>query len=280
MPPTAFALAVTLGSTLMLSPPEQADSGLVPAQDPAPAQPVAQPQYQPQPQPQPQYQPQPQPQPWPSDPNAQPGYAQPGYAQPPYPPPAYVAPEPEPLQGIGMLITGPLVIGVGVPFAFLGNAAWRDNCGPDSSNSECADGSAAAAASHTMTGLAFATGSLLTAIGGSRLGKSNARRNPGFDGTGYIVGGAVLVPASLLGMGMVRLFLWLPTPECETYGCVSSFQTTSTIAVSSLALTTSLGAALLTYGMSYNREAKRIPRASLLPQIGRGYAGIGLAGQF
>jgi hypothetical protein len=178
------------------------------------------------------------------------------------------------------LVTGPLVIGVGVPFAFLGNAAWRNNCGPDSSNSECTDGSAAAAASHTVTGLAFATGSLLTAIGGGRLGKSNARRNPGFDSTGYIVGGAVLVPVSLIGMGMVRLFMWLPTPECQTYDCVATYQNTSTIVVSSLALTTSVGAALLTYGMSYNRESKRVPRVSLLPRMGRGYAGLGLAGQF
>ena len=178
-----------------------------------------------------------------------------------------------------MLVTAPLVTAIGIPFSFLGNSAWRDNCGPTDSTSKCADGTLASVASHTMTGFSYGIGAMLGALGGSRLGKANARDGKGGDSTGFIVGGAVLLPASLIGMGMVRLFLWLPTPDCETYSCVQRYQTISTGAVAGLAMTTTLSAALLTYGVSHKRGFARRP-VSLTPQFGHSYAGLGLQGHF
>src|SRR5690606_3949589 len=105
--------------------------------------------------------------------------------------------------------------------------------------------------------------------------------DPTRSGTGMLVGGAVLLPSSLIGMGMVRLFLWLPTPDCQNYDCVERTQNISSVAVGGLALTASIGAGLLMYGASYNRNKYRYQTpVAVLPQFGRGYAGLGLAGQF
>jgi len=211
------------------------------------------------------------------------GFEPPYDPAPPEPAPA-PAPAPAPPSqqrtGLGMLVAGPLTIAVGVPFAFLGNKAWRDNCGPFSSNRECADGTIASVGGHTLAGMAFATGITLTAIGGSRRGRYDAGQDPSREGAGFIAGGAVLLPVSVIGLGMVRLFMWLPTPDCETYACVARSQTTSSAVVASLALTASVGAGLLTYGVAYNRHRTRMPPVVLLPQAGRGYAGLNLMGQF
>lgn len=205
--------------------------------------------------------------------------------QPQYEPqPRYDAPPPssEPTQtGLGMLVAGPLVVAVGIPFSFLGNLAWRDNCGPTSSNQQCADGTVASLGAHTVTAIAYTAGITLTGIGGARRGQYDAAQDPTRTGAGMVIGGAVLLPSSLIGMGMVRLFMWLPTPECQTYDCVERTQNISTVAVGSLALTASIGAGLLMYGAAYNRHKSRYhPPVSVLPQVGRGYAGFGLTGQF
>ena len=257
---------------LLFAPPEPA-----PAEQPQPvaeSQPVAQSQPQPQPQPQPYAEPQPQP------------YAQP---QPqPQPQPYYEAPPPSgPVangpgeSGLGFLIAGPVVTALGIPMSFLGNGAWRNNCGPDSSTRECTDGSLASAGSHTVAGMAYATGISFTAIGGARRGRYSAAQDPTRTGSGFVVGGAVLVPGALIGMGMVRLFMWLPTPDCQTYLCVQRQQNMSTVIVGGLALTASLGAGMLMYGSSYNRSRPKFASpVMVVPQAGRHYAGLGLVGSF
>jgi hypothetical protein len=204
------------------------------------------------------------------------------------PSPVYETPPPsgpvavEPTQtGLGMLIAGPLTVAVGIPFSLLGNLAWRDNCGPTSSNRRCADGTMASIGAHTVTGFAYAAGIAFTAVGAGRRGRFDASQDPTRSGTGMIVGGAVLLPASLIGMGMVRLFMWLPTPDCQTYDCVERNQNISTVAVGGLALTASMGAGLLMYGSAYNRhKARYLAPVVVLPQAGRGYAGLTLTGRF
>jgi hypothetical protein len=228
-----------------------------PGQDPYAQQPAYQDPYAPQPQPQPGYQ----------DP-----YAQPYQAPAPAP---YVPPE---QTGIGMLVTGPILVAVGVPFSFLGNGAWREGCGPLDTNSACAGGTAASVAGHTFAGLAFGTGILLTGLGGSRKGKYDGKRDPTRASTGFIAGGAVMLPLSLAGMLAVRSVLLTTAIDCETEPCVAQFQTISTITVSTLALTASAGAGLLLYGVAYNKH--RQPSAMVLPQVGRGFAGLSLAGRF
>jgi hypothetical protein len=91
----------------------------------------------------------------------------------------------------------------------------------------------------------------------------------------------VMLPMSLIGMGMVRLLMWLPTPDCETASCVAQYQNLSTGIVGGLALTASVGAGLLMYGVGYKRRQARVqPPFAVLPQVGRGFAGLGLTGQF
>lgn len=266
MPIATLTLALTVGSSLAASPPDQ----------PAPARPQPAPYVQPQPDPYAQ----PQPQPY-AQPQAQPDpYAQPqpyGQAQPQ---PAYQPPRPPPEQtGVGMLVTGPILVAIGVPFSFLGNAAWRDSCGPLDSDAKCAGGTAGSGASHTVAGIAYGTGILLTGLGGGRKGKYDGRRDPSRDATGFVIGGAVLLPISLAGMGIARLLLWLPTPECQTYSCVAQYQNISTITVGGLGLLASAGAGLLMYGTGFNR-GRSLPHASLLPSISRHYAGLSLTGRF
>lgn len=210
----------------------------------------------------------------------------------PQPAPAAAPPPPasdtgvieEPSNGIGLLVAGPLTIAIGIPLSFAGNAAWRDNCGPTSSDSDCASGSTLSALSHTFTGLAFAGGIAMTAVGGGQRGKFDAHRHLGEgragDRAGLIVVGAVLLPASVIGMGMARLFFWIPTPQCMEYSCVATFQNTSTLVVGGLALTAGLGAGLFTYGLGYNRRVRQARRVAVLPQAGRGYAGLSLGGKF
>ena len=190
----------------------------------------------------------------------------------------------EPRNGVGLLVAGPLTIAIGLPLSFAGNAAWRDNCGPTSTASDCAGGSTLSALSHTFTGLAYAGGIAMLAVGAGQRGNFDAYRHLGEgragDRAGLVVVGAVLLPASLIGMGMARLFFWLPTPDCMEYSCVATYQRTSTLVVGGLALTAGLGAGMFTYGLGYNRRMRQARRVAVLPQAGRGYAGLSLGGSF
>jgi hypothetical protein len=205
----------------------------------------------------------------------QPGYQDP-YAQPaPTPAPAY---EPDEPTGIGMMVTGPLLVAVGVPFSLLGNASWRENCGPLDSDSACFGGTAGAIASHAVAGVAFGTGILLTGLGAQRKGTYDGKRDPSRSATGFVTGGAVLLPLSLAGMLAVRTVLLTEAIDCEVQSCVAQFQNVSTITVSALALTASAGAGLMMYGIGYNRGRQRA--AMLMPAVGRNFAGLSLTGRF
>jgi hypothetical protein len=227
----------------------------------------------------------------------QPGGAPAAGASPPPAAPAAAPAEPtatspsayrdeEPPSGIGFLVAGPLTVGVGIPLAFLANDAWRSNCGPSNSNVECARGSTLSALGHTGAGLAFTAGVVFTGVGGHRLGMRNAenkwrsgiRPNPR---NGALISGAVLLPASVLAFGFVRLFYWLPTPDCETAACVRNLQTQSTSIVSACALGAAAGGGLLMYGLGFNKSA-RGNRASLdvAPFVGPGIGGLGFSGRF
>ena len=300
-----FALA-----SMLFAAPEPA-----PVPDPAPApteaaRPVPAPNPQPQPQPQPQpYQPQPdpyqqqpyQPQPDPNQPYQQQPYQQPyqdpyqqqpyqqqpyqqqPYQQQPYqqpPPPAPVPPpEPKPSDGVGLLVAGPLLVVAGVPLSFLGNSLWRDNCGPTSSTRECADGTVGSVGLHTLAGVGYGLGIGFTAMGARKHAAYSVFSGNDPEPSGFVVGGAVLLPLGLIGMGMTRLFFWLPTPDCLDYACVQRYQNYSTISVASGAVIASAGAGLLGYGIGLKRAQRRY-RVSLTPRVGRDFAGLHLAGSF
>jgi hypothetical protein len=261
---STFVFSMMVG---FAAPPEPAPAP-APAVAPTPA-PAPAPGQDPYAQPQPAYQD-------PYAPQPQPGYQDP-YAQPNQAP-APAPYEPPEQTGVGMLVTGPILVAVGVPFSFLGNAAWRVSCGPLDTNSACAGGTAASVAGHTVAGLAFGTGILLTGLGGSRKGQYDGKRDPSRSPTGFIAGGAVVLPLSLVGMLSVRTVLLTQAIECETEACVAQFQSVSTITVSALALTAAAGAGLLMYGVGYNKH--RQGRAMILPQVGRGFAGLSLTGRF
>lgn len=268
MAATNVILAVIVASTLLGSP-EQEPVAAQP--QPAAAQPDAQPAPAPTVQPTTGYETQPA------------ATAQPAtQAQPSYPPqPSGPVPLQPQQTGLGMMIAGPLTVAIGIPFSFLGNYAWRENCGPDSSNRRCADGTLGSIGAHTVTGVAYAAGISFTGIGAARRARFDAAQDPTRSGTGMIIGGALLLPASLISMGLVRLTLWLPTPDCQTYDCVERYQNISTVVVGGLALTASMGAGLLMYGASYNRsKPKQLVPIAVLPQAGRGYAGLSLTGRF
>jgi hypothetical protein len=216
---------------------------------PEPA-PVAPPASEPAPAPAPATTPAPTPAPAPAQTYpVQPGYQDP-YAQPaPTPAPAY---EPDEPTGIGMMVTGPLLVAVGVPFSLLGNASWRENCGPLDSDSACFGGTAGAIASHAVAGVAFGTGILLTGLGAQRKGTYDGKRDPSRSATGFVTGGAVLLPLSLAGMLAVRTVLLTEAIDCEVQSCVAQFQN--------------------------NRGRQRA--AMLMPAVGRNFAGLSLTGRF
>jgi hypothetical protein len=234
---------------------------------------------------------------WESEPGASGGWDDPEPTPAPRPQPV-VAPAPtpatapapremgdEPRDGLAALITGPILIALGIPLSFAGNVAWRNACGPDTSDRECARGTTLSVLSHTGSGLAFTGGIALTAIGARQRGTADAwlhlmegqqpdRR------TGLVVSGAIILPGSLVAMGLVRLFFWLPTPQCEVYSCVVRLQTTSTLLVSGLALTAGLGAGLMAYGVGYNKGLRRWGSAMVVPAVGPGFGGLGMTGRF
>jgi hypothetical protein len=195
-------------------------------------------------------------------------------------------PEEDPAAGLGMLVAGPLTVALGIPLSFAGNIAWRDACGPTNTDAKCAGGSTLSALSHTLAGIAFAGGSVFTGVGANKRGHYDAtvhiaNRDTLRDRGGFIAGGAVLLPAALIGMGMARLFFWLPTPSCTEYACVQQYQMLSTLTVGGTAILAATGAGLLMYGLGYKSEVRRYKRQlSLVPQGGRGYAGLSLSGRF
>jgi hypothetical protein len=205
----------------------------------------------------------------------------PTYAQPqPYVAPAPAPPPPpKPSDGVGLLVTGPLLVVAGVPLSLFGNTLWRDNCGPTSSDRRCADGSFASAGMHSLAGLGYGLGIGFTGMGAARHANYSvyAGRDPASQP--LIVAGAVLLPVGLLGMGMVRLLMWLPTPECMTYACVRSYQDASSFGVGAGALIAGAGAGMLMYGTGLER-AKRRYRLSFAPRFGREFAGLELRGRF
>ena len=135
---------------------------------------------------------------------------------------------------------------------------------------------------HTMAGLAYGGGIGMVAAGGNRRGAYDAARTSNREGsprTGFIIAGAVTLPTFLVGMGVARLFLWLPTPECTTHRCVRDYQLSSTLVVSGMALGAAAGAGLLSYGLSYRKWHRR-HRISVAPAASPGFSGLRVGGEF
>ncbi len=187
-------------------------------------------------------------------------------------------------SGLGLLIAGPITTALGAPLSLLGNEAWRKGCGPTTPTRECARGTSLTILSHSLAGVAFATGISLTAAGGHQRGLFDASRfaRRGVIGqrSVFVAAGAVLLPVSLIGLGMARLFFWLPTPDCADEACVRFYQRASTASVGGLALLASAGAGMLLYGTSFQRSTRLLSRLTFAPQIGRKRAGFGLTGRF
>lgn len=175
-----------------------------------------------------------------------------------------------------MVIAGPLLTVAGVPFSLLGNALWRDNCGPNSPTRQCADGTFGSMGMHTLAAGAYGGGIILTGLGAERY--ANHTGTPA-RAPGYVAGGAILLPLGLSGMIVARVLFWEPTPRCLEYACVESLQTRSTISVGAGAVLSAAGAGLLMYGLG-SKHAPRRPGVSLSPRVGRGLAGLELMGRF
>lgn len=191
----------------------------------------------------------------------------------------------EPPSGLGFLIAGPVAVAIGVPFSLLGSDAWRSSCGPTNSDVECSGGTVRSVASHTVSFLSYGAGIGLSAAGGHRYGKYSAARdarehNRVYDRSGFVVAGAVLLPASLIGMITARTLYWIPTPRCETESCVKTYQRSSTAVVAAFALGASASAGLMLYGASYKGWVRKNVRLSVAPNIGRGTGGLVLRGEF
>ncbi len=191
----------------------------------------------------------------------------------------------EPSSGLGFLIAGPLAVVIGVPFSLLGSDAWRNNCGPTNTDAECSGGTVRSLASHTVSFLSYSTGIALTAVGGAHYGRYSAfhdAREHGRvrDRSNLVVAGAILLPASLVGMITARTLYWIPTPGCETEDCVKTYQRSSTAVVAGFALAASASAGVLLYGSSYKGWVRKNVRLSVAPNIGPGSGGLMLRGAF
>lgn len=205
--------------------------------------------------------------------------------QPPAPAAAPAPIREELPSGLGFLIAGPVAIAIGVPFSLLGSDAWRNSCGPTNSDVECSGGTVRSVASHTVSFLSYGAGIGLTAAGGHRYGRYSAARdvrehNRVYDRSGLIVAGAVLLPASLVGMITARTLYWIPTPRCETESCVKTYQRSSTAVVAAFALGASASAGMMLYGASYKGWVRKNVRLSVAPNIGPGSGGLVLRGEF
>ncbi|MGH1347766.1 MAG: hypothetical protein ACRBN8_39795 [Nannocystales bacterium] len=178
-----------------------------------------------------------------------------------------------------------MAVALGVPFSILGSDAWRTSCGPTNSDVECSGGTIRSVASHTVSLLSYGTGIALTAAGGQRYGKYSAARDARerghvYDRSGLVLTGAILFPASLIGMVTARTLYWIPTPQCETEICVKTYQRSSTAVVAGFALAASASAGLMFYGSSYKNWVRKNVRLSVAPNIGRGSGGLVLRGEF
>lgn len=205
--------------------------------------------------------------------------------------PVPAAPAPAPVvqeersSGLGFLIAGPVVVALGVPFSLLGSDAWRKSCGPTNSDLQCSGGTVRSVASHTVSLFSYGTGIVLTGIGGKRYGRYSASedaRSSGrvHDRSGFVLAGAILLPASLVGMITARTLYWIPTPRCETERCVKTYQRTSTAVVGGFAFAASASAGLLLYGASYRGWVRDNVQLSVAPSIGRGSGGLVVRGEF
>ncbi|WP_266223281.1 hypothetical protein [Paraliomyxa miuraensis] len=192
---------------------------------------------------------------------------------------APAGPEPSPAAGLGMLVTGPLLVLVAVPMSLVGNAAWRNNCGPNSSTGECADGSIGSFAMHTLAASSYGLGITFTGLGARKRAPYSVYSGRAPDGVPMIITGSTLLPLGLLGMGMARLFLWIGTTDCLEYSCVQNRQNLSTFTVAAGAAISAAGAGLLMYGAGVKRAQKH-HELSLAPRFGRGFSGLGLTGRF
>ena len=106
-------------------------------------------------------------------------------------------------------------------------------------------------------------------------------RRAGLNTAGFITGGSVLAGLSVASMIGMRAYFWEVTPRCSNYACVQACQNMAPLTMSGLALSTSVGAALIGYGRGYRRQRRLMePEMMLLPQTGRGFAGLTLRGQF
>lgn len=183
-----------------------------------------------------------------------------------------------------MMVAGPLVMALGVPLSFFGNRAWRTRCGPDSLAWDCAGGTAGSLFSHLGTGIAYGGGMALIGFGAQRRAQFDAQehRSMGIgyrDSTALIVSGAILVPTALVGMGIARIFFWLPTPECSYGTCVRNYQTQSTLAIAGLAAIGGIGTGMFAYGIRYRKQSRRSAKIRVAPNIGRSFAGLSLSGR-
>ncbi len=222
----------------------------------------------------------------------------------PAPPPAAPAPSPsaedrprQPGTGLGLLVTGPILVGLGAPFSFWGNRTYRNGCIAERDVNQSVDevlddGFAcglAATGSFLLHGLAFvlyAGGAAMTGGGGMKKGKHDAwedafvTRDPR-SSVGFMAGGGALLGVSMVAMVTSRTLLWTRLGRCLTTGCVKSRQTISTAVTSGSMLGVAAGAALLGYGLSYRRRIKRwAPELLVLPSAAPGRFGVTLVGRY
>jgi hypothetical protein len=191
-------------------------------------------------------------------------------------PPPTPSPEPKRNDGLGMLVAGPLLVLVGVPFSFAGNALWRNNCGPHSSTRQSADGTLGSIGMHTLAAGAYSGGIVLTGLGADRRATHSASPRTA---SNYVIGGALVLPIGLTGMLLARVLFWEPTPKCFESSCVRRYQAYSTVTVGASALVAAAGAGLLMHGLAA-KHSRRRHRGSFSPQFGRGFAGLALTGRF
>lgn len=198
------------------------------------------------------------------------------------PPPGSLATE----GAWGFMLTAPVLIGASVPISLLGNRAWRDACGPNSRTRDCRPGTTLSLAARTGTGILFGSAGLLMWVGGKRLGARHALRDHGLrrewiNTKAVSLGGGVLTVLSSAGMISLRAYFWQAAPRCTNYSCVQRTQNLATLTMSSLALTASMGVAMIGYAQGYRRQKGVINiNMSLLPEAGRGFAGLRLRGSF
>lgn len=184
------------------------------------------------------------------------------------------------------MLVGPAMVGLSVPVSLWGNAAWRDACGPTSRARDCRPGTTLSMTARAGNGVLFGSAALFLWIGGKRLGVRHALRDyeggrAWIDTKAFAVGGGVLAGFSAAAMVGMRAYFWQVTPRCSNYACVQGSQNMATLTMSGLALSASIGAALVGYGRGYRRQHRLIDAdLTLLPHTGRRFTGLSLRGRF